>query len=282
MSLDLNSFPPAVRAKQIRLGEQFGSRDTLAQANQTLAAYAAHGSQLKGGFSAKDAARLAEVRDMLCDAGVGRDTVRGGKKVTSQAYADAVRNGQAARLTARSILTAVQDDLEESADPVAPEGVRVVKATLKQTATGTDEAEPLAKQLDTLSSALQHGAVAPAAADREGPDAVTKLGTAATALRQADQDDAGVRGTPVETQRLDQLDGIIVRLVRRARKHALAVGRETGNPALAEAFKLDKLYQSRAPSGREEDGEDDGEGEGESTTEGKAEEGQKADAKKDK
>ena len=244
--LDLNAFPPAARAKQIRLGEQFGSRDTLAQANQTLTAYTAHGAALKGGFIAADAQRLTDARDLLVDAGVGRDAARGEKKVTSQAYTDAVTSGQAVRLTTRSILTALRDDLEESAEAGASESLRMIGATLK------------------------HPAVAPAAATREGPAAEIALNAAAAALRKADQDDAGVRGTPAETQRLDQIDGIIVRLVRRARKESLAVARATGNPSLAEAFKLDKLYQSRAPSGREEDGEEEApEGEGDGTGEDK-------------
>jgi len=268
--LDLNAFPPAARAKQIRLGEQFGSRDTLAQANQTLTAYTAHGAALKGGFIAADAQRLTDARDLLVDAGVGRDAARGEKKVTSQAYTDAVTSGQAVRLTTRSILTALRDDLEESAEAGASESLRMIGATLKQAATGSDEAEPLAKQLDAIANTLKHPAVAPAAATREGPAAEIALNAAAAALRKADQDDAGVRGTPAETQRLDQIDGIIVRLVRRARKESLAVARATGNPSLAEAFKLDKLYQSRAPSGREEDGEEEApEGEGDGTGEDK-------------
>ena len=257
MPLDLNAFPPVVRAKQIRLGEQFGSRDTLAQANQTITAYLAYGASLKGGFIGGDNQRLTDARDLLVEAGVGREAARGDKKVTSRAYTDAVKSAQAARLTARSILTGLHDDFDESADPAAPDTSRVIGTALKQTAIASDEAEPLAKQLDALANTLKLPSVAPTAAGREGPAAVLELTAAAAALRKADQDDAGVRGTPAETQRLDQIDGIIVRLVRRARKEALAVSRATGNPALAEAFKLDKLYQSRAPSSREDDGEEE-------------------------
>jgi hypothetical protein len=83
VALDLEAFPAAVRATQIRLGEQFGSQDTLDQANQTLTGYAAYGAALAGaGFVAPDAERLTEARDLLMDAGVGRETARGQKKVT--------------------------------------------------------------------------------------------------------------------------------------------------------------------------------------------------------
>jgi hypothetical protein len=96
MPIDLNAVPAATRSKQIRLGQQFGSQDTLDQANQTLHAYAVHGVTLAPyGFTTLDAERLADARDLLLAAGVGRQTARGQKKVTSQAYADAVKAGQA-------------------------------------------------------------------------------------------------------------------------------------------------------------------------------------------
>jgi len=249
MPIDLNAVPAATRSKQIRLGQQFGSQDTLDQANQTLHAYAVHGVALTPyGFTTLDAERLADARDLLLADGVGRQTARGQKKVTSQAYADAVKAGQAARLSARSILTGVEEDIEESAAPGAEDAARLIAAALRTTRAGSDQAEKLAQQLDQLASTLQHAAVAPVAASRGGADAIARLTAASAALRKADQDDATVRGTPAETQRLDQIDGIIVRLARRARHAALAAARATGDAALVEAFKLDKLYQSRAPS----------------------------------
>ncbi|HEU4408757.1 MAG TPA: hypothetical protein VFS43_26080 [Polyangiaceae bacterium] len=259
MPIDLSTIPEALRTKLIKLGEQYGSQDTLDQANQTLGAYAKHAKALPG-FSSKDAKRLEEARDALLEAGVGRDAVKGTKKATGKAYVEAVRKAQAARLSARALLASAHEDLEESSAPEAREAERKASAALALTRVGPTKAEPLAQQLAQLAAALKDPAVAAAA---EGADeAVGALEAATQALRQADQTDVARRGTPVETETLDLLDGLIVRLTRRARRAAGAAARLGGNPALAQAFQLDKLYRSKggAPPRDDDEGEggDDG------------------------
>jgi hypothetical protein len=100
------------------------------------------------------------------------------------------------------------------------------------------------------------------AGERGGEDAITILDLVTRGRRAADQSHTAGRGTPAETQRLDQIDGIIVRLSRRARKTAVAAARALGNPALAHAFRLDQLYRTRASAPPDEEpdetgGEDD-------------------------
>jgi hypothetical protein len=247
MSLDLDKMPQAERRNCIKLGEQFGSQDTLDQANQTLKACGTHAATIaKFGFTAKQAKRLEEARDGLVEAGVGRDAAKGSKKVNSQAYKAAMNQGLTARITARTVLQAVAEDLAGSDDAAAVNALHNARAALMQTPVAPADADPLANQLTTLVSALKQKDVAGAAADQGGPEAAAEAEAAIAALRKADQEAVGVRGTPVETAQLDLLDGIIVQLVRRARRAAVAAGKQFGNPALAEAFKLDKLYRSRA------------------------------------
>jgi hypothetical protein len=256
MAIDPKSIPQALRKKLIQLGEQYGSQDTLDQANQTLGAYARHGQALPG-FSAKDAKRLEEARDGLVEAGVGRDAAKGAKKVTGKAYADAIHLAQSARLSARAVLASAQEDLEEDSAPEAQEAARRASAALALTRLASSKAEPLAKQLTLLVATLKDP---PLTAVAEGAaQAITALEAATSALRQADQSDVARRGTPAETETLDLLDGIIVRLTRRARRAAGAVARQAGNPALAQAFQLDKLYRSKggAPPPADDDGEAD-------------------------
>jgi hypothetical protein len=263
MKIDLDKIPQPLRGKLIKLGEQFSSQDTLDQANQTLSAYKTNADALKGsGFAPQHAKELEAARDGLVEAGVGRQEARGRKKVTGKAYVDAMNGAQSARVNARAVLMGVKEDLEGSADAGAPAVERDVEAVLKQTRVAPDKAEPLAQQLAQLAGALKNKEIAAAATDQGGPEALAAAEGAIAALRKADQEDVGGRGTPVETETLDLLDGIIVRHVRRARRAAEAAARRLGNPALVEAFRLDKLYRSRAggPPAEEPAEETPGEG----------------------
>src|SRR5829696_7075800 len=108
-----------------QVGRQYGSGDTLEQANQTLSALLKYASQVAAeGFIAEDGARLREARDMLVAAGVGRETARGGKKVTNQAYADALAEGKKKRVRGRTVLENTMSVLAESSEPSAADAVR--------------------------------------------------------------------------------------------------------------------------------------------------------------
>ncbi len=256
MTLELNQFSSQARARQIALGRRFGSGDTLNQANQTLASYHKHGPALAAyGFHPKDAERLTDARDMLSAAGVERGSARGSKSINSKVLADAMRRAQGVRLRARVVLSSIQEDLEEVGADAAE---RSVAGLLQMTAVAGDTAESLATQLDLIADLFAQPAVAQAATERGVADIVTAIERISSELRDADQKSATVRGTPEETQRLDQLDGIIVRLTRRARKAALAAARELSDPALAHAFKLNQLYRSRG--GSADDAPDDAPG----------------------
>jgi hypothetical protein len=243
MPFDPNTLPSAVKAALIKLGEQFGSTDTLDQANQTLGALAKRPSLLVTfGFSTGDETRLEDTRDLLIAAGVGRTGAVGEKKTASAGYAKALANAQTARIAARAVADGTKAELEESGDDTT--AARLGTA-LRQTAAAPDDPEKLCIQLDTLAGVLEAPAVAPTAKGRGGAEAVQQLRDTAKALRAADQATSGVGGTPVATEALDLLDGLVVRLTRRARKSALAAAKATGSKAVAKEFRLDKLYQSR-------------------------------------
>ncbi|MDI3290893.1 hypothetical protein [Polyangium sp. 15x6] len=88
-------------------------------------------------------------------------------------------------------------------------------------------------------------ASAKAAQKRGGAQAALDLEAKATALRVAAKAKAEPKGTPVETETLDLIDGIIVSLARTAREAAEAAARELGEPAIATAFELSALYKRR-------------------------------------
>ncbi len=260
MAFNTETIPQIRRVTLIKLGEEFGSQDTLAQANQTLDAYQKHAATLKiFGFTSAQAQELEGARDGLSQAGIGRESAKGRKKVNGQAYVDAMNNAQTARLVARAVLIGVREDIEGNLS--ASSANQVVAAALLQTRVAPTKAEPMAQQLDLLVIALKKPDVASLVAGQGGPEAVSALDAAIVALRKADQEDVGVRGTPAETEMLDLLDGVIVQNVRRARRAATAAGRKLGNEAIVKEFKLDKLYRSRAggpPAEETDDGPDDG------------------------
>jgi cell division septation protein DedD len=246
MTIDLSTMSPKARAEYVRIGRQYGSTDTLAQANQTLTGLGKCAPELvRHGFSLGDSARLAGARDGLEEAGVGRIGVAGNRKVTNHAYVDALAHGKAKREDARSILDNGKRALRESTEASAETGVNVIKVALEQTRSAGADGDKLADQLDTLSAALSHSLVAPELLGRGGPEAVIELQSASGALRATSKERAGAPGTPAETEQLNLLDGIIVGLVRGARKAARAAAKRLGTPALVADFELTKLYASR-------------------------------------
>lgn len=258
MPLDLNAFPPEVRAKQIATGRRFSASETLEQANLTLNAYTKHGVELKTeGFSAADRQRLIEARDMLIAAGVGRKTARAERKSAGRAYGETFDSAKRERLRARTILENSAAALRERNDSQAREAVRSIDVVLQQTSALEDDGEALSAQLDLLAGALGKETVREEAAERGGPESVVALGTAASSLRQTDQQSALPAGTPEETQRIHQIGGIIVDVVRRARRAAISASQHRADPAMARAFQLRGLYGSRAAEADEEQEESD-------------------------
>ncbi|APR84685.1 Hypothetical protein A7982_10034 [Minicystis rosea] len=246
MPIDLSIIAPEARARYIQIGRQWGSRDTLAQANQTLKGCAQYGDVIaKHGFATKDVQRLQDARDALIAAGIDRADALGERKVTSRTYLECLAAGRAARDSARAILGQTRSSLHESASTSARAGVKIIDTAMAQTRVADDDAERLATQLDMLRGALSDGNVAPEAGERGGSEAIVDLQSAAAALRNADAERAGAAGTLAETEQLDLLDGIIVTLARGAFKAARAAAKRAGQPAMVGSFELTKLYGSR-------------------------------------
>ena len=259
MTLNLDTIPAALREKQIRIGRGFPSSNTLEQADETLRALGLFGAHLAPeGFTAADGERLAAARDLLIAAGVTRETAQGTRKTTRKAVAASLRDAKGKRLRARTILENTQSAFELRSEPAAAEAVRMIDTALLQTQSAGADPESLATQLDVLEKVLRHATVRQEAEGRGGIQAMQELTAAAEALRGAARNNTKRRGTVMETERLDQIDGIIVDLVRRARKAARSAARQMGQPALAKAFELDLLYGGAGGGKDEDDTEENG------------------------
>ena len=251
MTLDLDAFPPDVKLALIAVGEEYGSDATLAQATQTGQGLEKYADTLRlYGLPLSDAKRLAEARDLLSEAGYGRNQAKDQKKTLGVGLEDANHAGRTVRIRGRSILHSTRRALSEQGHT---EAATQVQTTLDATADAAKVGEHLAQQLDALADAIdpqRSPTAAKAAADRGGPEAIEPLRLAAMTLREAVKKKPTVRGTPEATQRLNHIDGIIIDICRRARDAAKAAAKDRGDPALLKAFKLDKLYPSRGANAK--------------------------------
>lgn len=245
MPFDPSTLSAEAIKRYILLGRSFSSGDTLAQANQTLDALSKHAAALvPHGFGPADVVGLTDARDALEAGGVARTGEAGAVTCDRKAYAGAIRDGLTLRERGRSVVESAAAVLRDGG---APDEVRnLVATTLEQTArapTGKRRGVLLDAQLQLLADTLEHAGVAPAAADRGGPEAVTELRAGSAKLVGATRKRPATRGTPEATERLDLLDGVVVTLARRARKAARSAARRLGTPALANAFALTSLKQ---------------------------------------
>jgi hypothetical protein len=243
MALDLDAIPAAARKAYIRVGRHFSSHDTLAQANQTLTALSTRASSLAlAGFTTQDADELTAARNALQAADVGREGERGNHKQTSLTYVRAMDDAKGARLQARSILEIVHARLHTHPAPEALGTADALVGVLGRTRTAGADGAVLCTQLELLKNTLNGPLVAEVARERGGPAVLTTLATTHAALDSAMKERATVPGTPEHTERLDVLDGLIIRLVREARRAARSASRLLGQPSLAKEFELTKLY----------------------------------------
>lgn len=245
--LGLDGLSPRAVAKLLKVGREFGSPSTLAQSDKTLGAIGTYGPRIEdAGFGSDDAALLSAARDGLLAAGVTRNAKQTGNKTTNKAYLSAIVDGKAKRARGRTILGNSVGLLEAIGTEEALGAEQAVTAVLSQTLGSEDDATKLATQLEALGGALAEPFVAKLMKTRGAPKAVKDLAASAVKLRTIAPQGVTQHGTPAETEKLDLLDGIIVRVCRAARKAARQIARETGEEAIATAFELSELYPPRA------------------------------------
>lgn len=254
MAFDRSLIAPAAQAQYIRIGENFGTDEVLAQINRTTTALSSFGTVVgEHGFGPPLVTLLADVREAMNLAQDEREGALVDKKVTNNALLLAMFAGKGIRLTTRAALSgaAFQLMLQGKVDEA-----NAIEATLQRTRTAGADAKVLREQLMLLDKLFDDEAIRGATANAESLR--TTLTTRAAALDTASQVKSAPLGTPEETEYVNLLDGLGVELVRIARRAARAAARELGQPAIAKAFELNELYRS---TGRRDPDEDEtGEG----------------------
>lgn len=242
--MDVDAISSDSKVRYVRIGNAFSSERTLAQGLHTLVGWRAHGPVLSEyGFVEEDAQELEQVVGMLQAAGVGREGIIIEKKTNAVELLRLVKQGKNLRSRVRNLTTVIVERLGRAPNDDERALISKLEVTLDHTDTSGAEPQRLIDQLKLLRSSFDLALFAVAAVPRGGDglraqlDAfIPQLQTAADAL------DHG-RGTPEATTRLNLLDGIIVELVRSARRAARAAARDLGRPELEQVFGLSELYE---------------------------------------
>lgn len=244
---ELAKIAARARTEATDVGVRYPSLVTLNQANLTLNALATFGPLVaKKGYGPRKVERLLWLRDALIASGATREDARIEKKTLNKELLDVLAKGKSARFDGIAVLTSARDDLKEQESAEAAAAVNAVDAALEGTASSGDNANLLASQLDALVKALSLPLVAALVADSGGPEASAVGLAAAARLRAIDQQKQTPRGTPVETGRLDLIDGLIVAQCRAARKAGRAYAKGSGDTKAAKAFEMAALRSGTA------------------------------------
>ncbi|HEY8428842.1 MAG TPA: hypothetical protein VIL20_10725 [Sandaracinaceae bacterium] len=241
MPVDPASVAPEARAQAIKIGEDFGSDDVLAQLDVSILNADKHAASLSSfGWPATQTQKLRDLRAMIRAALVQRAAAKAAKKVTNAALRQAVSEGKIARSAARGALNTARNELFEKGKL---ELVNRIDALLAVTASSGAKPTPLAEQLGNLGELLTHPEVVSILGD-SAASIQNRVSTALTGLEVAIESKDRPHGTPPETEDVNLLDGLAVIALRALRKVARTAARAEGRPEIAAAFELNHLYRT--------------------------------------
>lgn len=247
MAIDLSTLSADAQAHYRKIGANYDSSRTLAQAEKTRngankiialhpEAFALHG------IRPSTITRLEELRAMLLEATAGREHTRTQKKATNEAHVRAMHDGKGTRLELNAAFNSARRLLLESGDT---ESVNLIDVTLGRTRSAGADSDLLIQQLELLGGLLTNSAIRQAVAD--GDESIPSALEASVSerierLKSTRLEKAGPRGTPIDTGLVDLLDGMLIVLCRDIRRAARALSRALGQPHLAKEVELDVLY----------------------------------------
>lgn len=248
MTIDtiLSSLSPEARLEAIEVGAQFNKDEVLSQIALTRAAFAINGAALgRHGFTAEDAAELADVEGAIRGASEGRTDASLEGRASRLAFKQTVSGAKAGVKAATALLRNLGSAVARRPDPDNPEASPKLGAVLAAVGPVGRSPSRIAAQVELLLSALSEPSIAKVGEARGGPEAKAQLEAAQRALEEGRLVRAGSTGTPRETQAQNLLEGLAVQYLREARKAARAAADRLGDPALARAYELTALYAAR-------------------------------------
>jgi hypothetical protein len=237
--MDLTKLSPAATQDAIQIGQKVGSEHTLAQATATIAASALWEDAMRAaGWRAQDHDDLVWLHKALSAEEAARSEV-------SEANRDHILAMRAARKQHKSTRRDAVEDLRmairDTHRSATPDQLDTIERLSESLARQTDSGQSLLKlaaQLDALAAIASDPWISAALASR-GKDQLAASLTQSAADARALFDQTNQRtSTTAHTERLDLLDGLIIQLVRDARRLARRAARDGAQPELARAFEL--------------------------------------------
>lgn len=242
MPFDVESLTPQERARYLALGRQYTTPGVLAQASKSLRGYDLYGHLLAAhGFGPEDGALLLERRELLRESDTGHIQAVDDRRFLGKTFQTIKRDALDERISARTLLSMSIAPLNKINQH---ELAQRAELALRKTSNVSGDKQ-LVDQLDTFHDLLSAPPLAPIIATRGGPQILAGLKTTHDGMIATMQERAGKPEVSSAAEHRDILDGSVIVLCRAARDASRVAARRHGQPAIAEAFKLDLLRRSR-------------------------------------
>lgn len=242
---NIDAINPDKKEQLIASGRHFGSPLVKAQGEHTLAALLRYETVMANyGFTAEEIQALRDFLAMYPENLQAREVKQVGRTLNSRQLQSQTKSAKAVRLQSHGLLGMVSNRLH--AQSVTPEdeagkAAQIIDITLSKTAAAPKTTDGFLSQLRLLAHCWTNHAVANEAAKRGGVDLLGSLQAQIAVLEATQKDLQHAAPTAADTQRLDLIDGLIIERVREARRIAKTASKASGDPALADAFKLTHL-----------------------------------------
>jgi hypothetical protein len=236
---ELSLLSGPVRAAYAEAGSHVGSDVTRKVGERIIEAHELHGALVgPQGFLLVMFNRLKWAVASIIVADAHRDGLRIEKKAGTAGLKEKLKTGKTQRLALRALLRPVPSLLRSQGGEEPARLATHIETVLSQTSSAGGNPRVLGGQLDQLNAELDRPEVK-AVVGADGAEArLVAARAAALALHALTPRRSG---TPIDSERLDVLDGIVIELVRQARAAARVAASLTGNQALAQAYAIDDL-----------------------------------------
>lgn len=241
----LEILDPEDQEELVEIGAQFGTEDVLLQIARFGEAATSTGAiPARYGFTAEDAADLTPVAEAITEISgvrVSKDVVR---STSTHDFRDTISRGKRAVSSGRTVLANAELALRRVPGAESKAARSLIRATTEKLGKAGRSKVKLSTQLQALRTTLGDASLAAALSARGGPEVITAIDAALKELSGKTAPGEKIRGNPMETRKLNLLEGHAVTILRQARAAAREWALERRDNTLGKAYELEFLYSS--------------------------------------